>query len=141
MTGQTLAPSSCGALRIEQLVKQYRPGQPVLKSISFAVQGTGLTSIIGPSGTGKSTLIRCINRLVDPTSGKIMLQADGQAVDMAQLKGADLRRARRRIGMVFQDSDSHARQARRHGWSPATARNGARWHPAKIGRASCRERV
>lgn len=103
MTGQTLTPSSCGALRIEQLVKQYRPGQPVLKSISFAVQGTGLTSIIGPSGTGKSTLIRCINRLVDPTSGKIMLQADGQAVDMAQLKGADLRRARRRIGMVFQE--------------------------------------
>ena len=103
MTGQTLTPSSCGALRIEQLVKEYRPGQPVLKSISFAVQGRGLTSIIGPSGTGKSTLIRCINRLVDPTSGKIMLQADGQAVDMAQLKGADLRRARRRIGMVFQE--------------------------------------
>ena len=97
------APHSPGALRIHQLVKAYRPGKPILKSISFAVQGTGLTSIIGPSGTGKSTLIRCINRLVDPTEGQIELDIDGQTVDMARLKGAELRRARRHIGMVFQE--------------------------------------
>ena len=92
-----------GALHIQGLVKEYRPGQPVLKSIDLAIAGTGLTSIIGPSGTGKSTLIRCINRLVDPTAGRILLELDGAQVDMAQLRGAELRRARRHIGMVFQE--------------------------------------
>jgi ABC-type glutathione transport system ATPase component len=45
-------------------------GQPVLKDISSMIDAAGVTAIIGPSGTGKSTLIRCINRLVDPTAGK-----------------------------------------------------------------------
>jgi len=92
-----------GALRIERLVKEYKPGAPVLKSIDLAIEGTGLTSIIGPSGTGKSTLIRCINRLVAPTSGRILLDLPGERVDMAQLQGRALRRARRHIGMVFQE--------------------------------------
>jgi phosphonate transport system ATP-binding protein len=95
------APS--GALRIEQLVKEYRPGIPVLRSIDLTISNTGLTSIIGPSGTGKSTLIRCVNRLVTPTSGRILLQLAGESVDMAQLQGSALRRARRHIGMVFQE--------------------------------------
>lgn len=92
-----------GALRIEHLIKEYRPGTPVLRSINLTIANTGLTSIIGPSGTGKSTLIRCINRLVDPTSGRILLNLAGHQVDMAQLNGAALRRARRHIGMVFQE--------------------------------------
>jgi phosphonate transport system ATP-binding protein len=92
-----------GAIQIQRLVKEYRPGQPVLKSIDIAIPNTGLTSIIGPSGTGKSTMLRCINRLVDPTSGAIWLNLDGHRVDMAQLKGKDLRQARRHIGMVFQE--------------------------------------
>jgi phosphonate transport system ATP-binding protein len=58
-----------------------------------------VTAIIGPSGTGKSTLIRCVNRLVDPTAGEILF--GGQ--DMARLRGKALRLARRRIGMVFQE--------------------------------------
>jgi phosphonate transport system ATP-binding protein len=67
--------------------------------VSREVGGTGKTAIIGPSGTGKSTLIRCINRLVDPTAGEILF--GGQ--DLARLKGRALREARRRIGMVFQE--------------------------------------
>src|SRR4029434_6736858 len=59
----------------------------------------GITSIIGPSGTGKSTLIRCINRLVEPTLGEIIF--DGQ--DLVQVNRAELRHARRHIGMVFQE--------------------------------------
>ena len=86
-------------LVIRHLRKEYRPGIPVLKDVSLTVEGRGLTAIIGPSGTGKSTLIRCINRLVDPTSGEILFL--GQ--DLAKLAGRDLRRARRRIGMVFQE--------------------------------------
>ena len=58
------------ALEIEGLVKEYRRGQPVLKGINLSIEGSGLTAIIGPSGTGKSTLLRCINRLIDPKIGR-----------------------------------------------------------------------
>ncbi len=54
--------------------------------------------VIGPSGSGKSTLLRCLNRLLDPTSGRVLL--DGQ--DLTRLRGAELRKARRRMGMIFQ---------------------------------------
>src|ERR671937_846689 len=87
------------SLVIRNLRKEYRAGQPVLKDVSLIVEGRGMTAIIGPSGTGKSTLIRCINRLVDPTAGEILFR--GQ--DLARLRGRELRMARRRIGMVFQE--------------------------------------
>lgn len=87
------------SLVIRNLRKEYRAGQPVLKDISFTVAPRGMTAIIGPSGTGKSSLIRCINRLVDPTAGEILFL--GQ--DLAKLRGAELRLARRRVGMVFQE--------------------------------------
>jgi phosphonate transport system ATP-binding protein len=87
------------SLVIRNLRKEYRAGQPVLKDVSLEVAGRGMTAIIGPSGTGKSTLIRCINRLVDPTAGEIRFR--GQ--DLARLKGRELRVARRRIGMIFQE--------------------------------------
>ncbi len=86
-------------LSIRGLSKAYRPGQPVLRDIHLDIAGTGLTAIIGPSGTGKSTLIRCINQLVMPTTGEIVFE--GQ--DLARLKGRELRLARCRIGMVFQE--------------------------------------
>ena len=86
-------------LSIKHLVKEYVSGKPVLKDISLDIEGRGITAIIGPSGTGKSTLIRCINRLINPTSGEILFE--GQ--DLAKLSGQALREARRRIGMVFQE--------------------------------------
>jgi phosphonate transport system ATP-binding protein len=87
------------ALVLRGLTKEYRKGSPVLNGIDLVLPGSGLTAIIGPSGTGKSTLIRCINRLVQPTSGEILFR--GQ--DLAKLSGRALRNARRRIGMVFQE--------------------------------------
>ena len=87
------------ALVVRGLSKEYRRGQPVLRGIDLTFPGSGLTAIIGPSGTGKSTLIRCVNRLVAPTSGEILFR--GQ--DLAKLSGRQLRSARRRIGMVFQE--------------------------------------
>src|SRR5438045_5843995 len=87
------------SLVIRKLRKEYRAGQPVLRDVSLTVAGRGMTAIIGPSGTGKSTLVRCINRLVDPTSGELLFM--GQ--DLAKLSGRELRAARRRIGMVFQE--------------------------------------
>jgi phosphonate transport system ATP-binding protein len=90
---------STAALRIENLVKEYKRGQPVLKGVSLEIAPRGVTAIIGASGTGKSTLIRCVNRLVEPTAGSIHF--DG--ADLTRLSGSALRAARRRIGMVFQE--------------------------------------
>ena len=87
------------SIQIRGLVKEYKSGVPVLKGIDLTIKGEGITAIIGPSGTGKSTLLRCINRLVEPTAGEILFQG----MDLAKLKGTELRLARRRIGMVFQE--------------------------------------
>ena len=87
------------SLVIRNLCKEYRPGHPVLKNVSLTIEGRGMTAIIGPSGTGKSTFVRCINRLVDPTAGEIHFRGR----DLARLEGRELRAARRRIGMVFQE--------------------------------------
>ncbi|HWL29848.1 MAG TPA: phosphonate ABC transporter ATP-binding protein [Burkholderiaceae bacterium] len=91
------------SLHIKGLVKEYRASQPVLRNINLDITGEGLTAVIGPSGTGKSTLLRCINRLVEPTGGQILLDDGGARIDLAQVRGSTLRKARRRIGMVFQE--------------------------------------
>jgi len=91
--------SATAALVLRGLVKEYVPGRPVLRGIDLEVAPRGMTAVIGPSGTGKSTLIRCINRLVEPTAGEIVFLG----TDLARLSGAALREARRRIGMVFQE--------------------------------------
>ena len=86
-------------LSIRKLEKSYTPGKPVLRGITLDIGAREVVAIIGPSGTGKSTLIRCINRLVQPSSGEIWFQ--GQ--DLTKLSRRDLRAARRQIGMVFQE--------------------------------------
>ena len=87
------------ALDIRGLTKEYRRGVPVLRAVDLKVAPTGITAVIGPSGTGKSTLIRCINRLVEPTAGEIRFHG----VDVTKLNRRELRATRRRIGMVFQE--------------------------------------
>ena len=86
-------------LAVRDLFKEYERGKPVLAGISLDFPARGVVAVIGPSGTGKSTLIRCINRLVEPTSGEILLGGR----DVTRLRGRALREARREIGMVFQE--------------------------------------
>jgi len=85
-------------LEVRHLTKIYDDGTVALRNVNFQVPDGEFLVIIGLSGSGKSTLLRCINRLIDPTQGEILW--DG--IDLAQLKGEELRKARRRIGMVFQ---------------------------------------
>jgi phosphonate transport system ATP-binding protein len=92
-------PATAAALSIRGLVKEYVPGKPVLAGITLDFAPRGITAVIGPSGTGKSTLIRCINRLVEPTAGEIFFEGR----DLTKLGKQDLRAARRHIGMVFQE--------------------------------------
>ena len=70
----------------------------VLKSIDLKVRKGELVFVIGPSGSGKSTMLRCCNRLEEPTSGAILL--DGVRVTEARGRGLD--QLRLKIGMVFQ---------------------------------------
>src|SRR5690625_5416274 len=80
------------------MTKSYGQGEPVLKAHALEVEATGITAISGTSGPGKSTLLRCINRLTEPASGTGLLNG----TDLTRLKGAALRNARRSIGMIFQ---------------------------------------
>jgi len=86
-------------LKLEQLAKRYRTGGMALKGGDLQVPQGQVLALIGPSGAGKSTLIRCINRLVEPTSGRVILGD----VDVTRLGAGALRRARRRMGMIFQE--------------------------------------
>ena len=87
-------------LEVRDLNARYsKQGPEILKGISFDVESDDFFAIIGPSGAGKSTLIRCINRLVSPTSGTIRF--DG--TEVTALPDRQLRILRRDIGMIFQE--------------------------------------
>lgn len=85
-------------LEIKNLNKIYPNGYHALKDISFSVPRGEFLVVIGLSGSGKSTMLRCINRLHDPTSGEINFHG----VDTTKVKGAALRKIRAEIGMIFQ---------------------------------------
>jgi phosphonate transport system ATP-binding protein len=86
-------------LELRNVEKRYTTGDLALKGVSLRVGSGEVLGLIGPSGAGKSTLIRCVNRLVQPSAGTIEL--DGQ--DLSGLGASGLRRARRQIGMIFQE--------------------------------------
>ena len=83
-------------IRIEHLRKEYPTAVP-LKDVSVEIQKGDVISVIGPSGTGKSTLIRCMNLLETPTSGEIWV-GDQCITDPK----CDISKVRRKMGMVFQ---------------------------------------
>jgi len=86
-------------LRLVGLTKQYRTGDLALKGVDLDVPKGQVMALIGPSGAGKSTLIRCVNRLIEPTGGQIFLGDQ----EITRLGRAALRRARRQMGMIFQE--------------------------------------
>jgi phosphonate transport system ATP-binding protein len=86
------------AVRVDHLVKIYPDGTRALNDLSFEVKPGEFVVIIGLSGSGKSTLMRSINRLIEPTSGKVFVDD----VDVTALSLEQLRQLRRQIGMIFQ---------------------------------------
>lgn len=83
-------------IKINHLCKDFGQSVP-LRDINVEVDKGEVISIIGPSGTGKSTLLRCINRLVEPTSGEII--TFGKNVDKKEITVQEICK---RAGMVFQ---------------------------------------
>ncbi|MGH2774863.1 MAG: phosphate ABC transporter ATP-binding protein [Actinomycetota bacterium] len=76
-------------------VSLQRGGRAVLSEISASFQRNAVSAIVGPSGAGKTSLLRCLNRLEEPSGGSVLLDSrDITAVDPIQL--------RRRVGMIFQ---------------------------------------
>ncbi|WP_332700270.1 phosphonate ABC transporter ATP-binding protein [Bosea sp. (in: a-proteobacteria)] len=86
-------------LAVQGLTKVYPTGKKALGGIDVVIDQPQLVAVIGSSGAGKSTFIRCINRLVEPTAGRILLNGE----DIVALDRKGLRAARRRIGMIFQE--------------------------------------
>ncbi len=84
-------------IQIAHLTKVY-PNVTPLKDVNAEIRRGEVISIIGPSGTGKSTLLRCLNRLEAPTGGSVVVF--GQELTTA--KATQLSAVRRRMGMVFQ---------------------------------------
>ena len=70
---------------------------PLLEDVSVTIEDGDVIAVIGPSGTGKSTLLRCINLLEIPTSGHILV--DGEDITD---KKCNINRVRTMLGMVFQ---------------------------------------
>ena len=83
-------------IRIEHLKKEY-PDVTPLKDVTAEIRDGDVIAVIGPSGTGKSTLLRCINLLEKPTAGKIWVGED-EITD----RRCNVNRVRQRMGMVFQ---------------------------------------
>ena len=83
-------------IKIEHLRKEY-PNITPLKDVSVEINDGDVIAVIGPSGTGKSTLLRCINMLEKPTEGRILVNG----TDVTD-PGCDLGKVRQKMGMVFQ---------------------------------------
>ncbi|MDL2239935.1 amino acid ABC transporter ATP-binding protein [Bacteroidales bacterium OttesenSCG-928-L14] len=84
-------------IRVEHLAKTYSNGPTVLTDVNTEIKRGEIISIIGPSGTGKSTFLRCLNLLEKPSDGKIWINEQ----DILDPK-SDVNALRRKMGMVFQ---------------------------------------
>lgn len=114
-------------IRFEEVTKRYPDGTTAVDGLSFEVSEGELVTLVGPSGCGKTTTMMMVNRLVEPTSGRIL-------VDGEDIAGVDPVRLRRRIGYVIQQVglfphrtvlDNTATVPALVGWKKAKARERA----------------
>lgn len=117
-------------LRAEDLHKSFGP-KVVLDGISFSIAEGESLVIVGPSGTGKSVLLKHLIGLVRPDSGKVFVAGE----DLWALSNVERNRARKRFGMSFQEGalfdsmsvfDNIAFPLRRSGWPPRRVRDRVR---------------
>lgn len=85
-----------GTIEFDDVSFGYEPGHPILHNISFEVQAGQTVAILGPTGSGKSTLMHLLPRLYDYTSGSIR-------IDGKELRDYDRKAIRSQIGIVLQE--------------------------------------
>jgi osmoprotectant transport system ATP-binding protein len=93
---RTPASSTAATITLDNIRKQYEDGTVAVTGLSLDIAAGDLVALIGPSGCGKSTILRMINRLIEPSSGRILLDAD-------DVTKGDAVKLRRRIGYVIQN--------------------------------------
>lgn len=86
-------------IEIKNLRKSFK-NNVVLDGINLSIKKGDVIGVIGPSGTGKSTLLRCINQLEKPESGEILF--NGKSIDLSKTNRKEILELRRSTGMVFQ---------------------------------------
>ena len=87
-------------VEVKNLSKTFDGATEVLKDINLHIKKNEVVAILGPSGTGKSTLLRCLNYLCEPTTG--IVRVGDVTVDAANHTKQDIRNLRRQSAMVFQ---------------------------------------
>lgn len=87
-------------IEVRNLSKTFGESTEILKDISFRINKNDVVAVLGPSGTGKSTMLRCLNYLCVPTTGTIRI--GDVTVDAAHHTKAEVRNLRRQSAMVFQ---------------------------------------
>ena len=86
-------------ITFKNVSKKYAGGRTALSNINLTIEQGQTVSVIGPSGAGKTTFIRCINRLIDCTVGTV--EINGESVQEA--RSVRLKQLRKKIGMIFQN--------------------------------------
>ncbi len=91
------ASAACGEVVFEGVSFAYRPDEPILQDLSFRISAGEHVALVGPTGSGKTTLIRLLCRLYEPQVGRIML-------DGVDIKTIPLWLLRKQLGVVLQDT-------------------------------------
>jgi len=92
----SLPPQGGGKIQFENVSFAYKPGEYVLKNLNFTIEPGEKVALVGPTGSGKSSIVRLLSRLYEPTEGRILI--DG--VDIRQLTQRELRTY---VGVILQD--------------------------------------
>ena len=96
-SGNRSLPAGGGAITFDKVSFEYRQDKPALHEVSFRAEAGKTYALVGPTGSGKSTLVHLIPRYYDATAGRIFIEgADLRELDLAQLRGS--------VGVIFQET-------------------------------------
>ena len=90
-------PSVANDIRFDRVAFAYQADRPVLRDASFTARPGEITAIVGPTGSGKSTLMALLTRLFDPDAGSI-------AIDGVDLRRIDVESLRRNVSIALQET-------------------------------------
>ena len=96
-SGTRALPAGGGAVEFQAMSFQYPDAKTSLRNLTFAVRPGETVAIVGPTGSGKSTLVNLVPRFYDPTAGRVLLEG----IDVRELELAQLRRS---VGVIFQET-------------------------------------